>query len=243
MSVTISKNCSNQYFVSITVDHEINKFNKTNKEVGIDVGLKEFLVQSDNLIVKNPKYFSNNQANLKKVQQRFSKKLKGSKRRNKFRLKISRLHQKISNQRDWFLHNESTRIVRDYDVICIEDLCIQGIVINHKLAKSIYDVSWSKFFQLLEYKSNWYGKEIIKINRFEPSSKTCSCCGWINDNQTLADRIFNCPICGLEIDRDLNASINIRKEGIKIKQKALGVDNAIRTLRNEVTSFCEAFKS
>ena len=243
LSVTISKNCSNQYFVSVLVEHEINKFNKTNKEVGIDVGLKEFLVQSDNIIIKNPKYFHKNQVKLCRIQQRFSKKLKGSKRRNKSRLKISSLHQHINNQRDWFLHNESLRLIRDYDIIYIEDLCIQGMIKNHKLAKSISDVSWSKFFQLLEYKSNWYGKEVIKINRFEPTSKTCSNCGWINANQTLADRIFICPVCGLEIDRDLNASKNILREGIKIKKKALGVDNAIRTLRDEVTSFDEAFKS
>jgi len=239
MSVTISKNCSNQYFVSVLVDHEIIKFNKTNKEVGIDVGLKEFLVQSDNIIVGNPKYFSNSQAKLKGIQQRHSKKIKESKRRNKFRLKVSRLHQKISNQRDWFLNNESLRIVRDYDVIYIENLNIQGMIKNHKLAKSIYDVSWSKFFDMLKYKSNWYDKQVIKIERFEPTSKICSCCGWIDDNQTLNDRIFNCSRCGLTIDRDLNAAINIRNIGIK----ALGVDNAIRTLRDKVTICDEAFKS
>ena len=239
ISVTISKNYSNQYFVSILVEQNINKFNKTGKEVGIDVGLKEFLVQSDNIIVGNPKYFSNNQTKLKKIQQRFSKKQKGSKKRNKSRIKISRLHQKISNQRDWFLHNESIRIVRDYDIIYIEDLNISGLVKNHKLAKSISDVSWSKFFDILKYKSSWYGKQVIKIGRFEPTSKICSYCGWIDDNQTLNDRIFNCPICGLEIDRDLNAAINIRNIGIK----ALGVNNAIRTLSNEVTNCDEVFKS
>jgi len=238
MSVTISKNCSNQYFVSITIEHEINKFNKTGKEVGIDVGLKEFLVQSDNIIVGNPKYFSNNQAKLKGIQQRFSKKVKGSKKKNKFRIKVSRLHQKISNQRDWFLHNESLRIVRDYDIICIEDLNIQNMIKNYKLAKSISDVSWSRFFDMLKYKSIWYGKQVIKIGRFEPTSKTCSCCGWIDENQTLNDRIFNCPICGLTIDRDLNAAINIKNIGIK----ALGVNNAIRTLSDEVTSCDEVFK-
>ncbi len=239
ISITISNNCSNQYFVSILVDHEIKHLNKSYKEIGIDVGLKEFLVQSDNIIVGNPKYFSNNQTKLKKIQQRFSKKQKGSKKRNKSRIKISRLHQKISNQRDWFLHNESIRIVRDYDIIYIEDLNISGLVKNHKLAKSISDVSWSKFFDILKYKSSWYGKQVIKIGRFEPTSKICSYCGWIDDNQTLNDRIFNCPICGLEIDRDLNAAINIRNIGIK----ALGVNNAIRTLSNEVTNCDEVFKS
>ncbi len=233
MSVTISMNPSGQYFASVLADHSIEHLPKTGKEVGIDVGLKEFLVQSDNLIVKNPRYFRDSQAKLAKIQNRHSKKTKGSNRRKRSRIRIARLHNKIANQRDWFLHNESTRIVRDYDLICIEDLNVSGMIKNHKLAKSISDVSWSRFYSMLEYKANWYGKQVVKVGRFEPTSKTCSCCGWINKELTLKDRMFACPVCGLEIDRDLNAAINI---------KALGVDNAIRTSSDEVTSCVEMSK-
>lgn len=233
MSVTISKNPSNQYFVSILVEHEISHINKTGKEIGIDVGLKEFLTQSDNIVISNPHYFRNSQAKLKRIQQIHSKKQKGSNRRVKSRIKVARHHQQVSNQRDWFLHNESKRIVCDYDKIFIEDLNISGMLKNHCLAKSISDVSWSKFFIMLEYKCNWYGKELIKINRFAPSSKTCSYCGWVKKDLTLKDRTFKCENCGIEIDRDLNASRNI---------KALGVDNAIRT-QSELSTTCdEAFR-
>lgn len=233
MSVTISMNPSGQYFASVLADHSIEHLPKTGKEVGIDVGLKEFLVQSDNLIVKNPRYFRDSQTKLAKIQNRHSRKAKGSNRRKRSRLKIARLHNKIANQRDWFLHNESTRIVRDYDLICIEDLNISGMIKNHKLAKSISDVSWSKFYSMLEYKADWYGKQVVKVGRFEPTSKTCSCCGWINKELTLKDRVFACPVCGLEIDRDYNAAINI---------KALGVDNAIRTSSKEITNCVEMSK-
>ena len=234
MSVTISMNPSGQYFASVLADHSIEHLPKTGKEVGIDVGLKEFLVQSDNLIVKNPRYFRDSQTKLAKIQKNHSRKTKGSNRRKNSRIKIARLHNKIANQRDWFLHNESARIVRDYDLICIEDLNVSGMIKNYKLAKSISDVSWSRFYSMLEYKANWYGKQVVKVGRFEPTSKTCSCCGWINKELTLKDRMFACPVCGLEIDRDYNAAVNI---------KALGVDNAIRTSSDEVASCVEMSKN
>jgi putative transposase len=233
MSVTISKNPNGQHFASVLAEHTIEHLPKTNKEVGLDVGLKEFLVQSDNIIVKNPRYFRDSQTKLAKIQKQHSKKKKGGKRRNKSRLKVARIHNKIANQRDWFLHNESTRIIKNYDVICVEDLNVSGMIKNHCLSKSIADASWSKFYSMLEYKANWYGKEIVKIGRFEPTSKTCSCCGWINKVLTLKDRTFACPVCGLELDRDLNAAINI---------KALGVDNAIRTSSMAVTPCNEMSK-
>jgi putative transposase len=248
ISVTISKNPSNQYFVSILVEQDIKSYSKTGKEVGIDMGLKQFITQSDGVIIGNPHYFRNSQTKLTRLQQRLDKKVKGSSRRLLTKLKVARLHQTISNQRDWFLHNESLRLVRDYDKIYIEDLNIKGLSARCKpkqdengkylpngqsaksgLNKSIQDVSISKFFDMLEYKSNWYGKELIKIGRFEPSSKTCHNCGWVNHNLTLKDRVFNCPVCGLSIDRDLNAAMNI---------KALGVNNAIQT-SSELSTVCD----
>lgn len=220
MSVTISKNKSGQYYASVLIETKKSHLPKTGKTVGIDVGLKEFLTTSDNQVVNNPRYFRESQAKLKRLQQRLSKKKKGSRRRGKSRVRVARLHQKVAGQRDWFLHNESFKLVRDYDTIVIEDLNVSGMLRNRKLAKSISDVSFSRFFSLLTYKADWYGKEVVKIGRFKPTSKKCSCCGWIKKDLTLKDRTFECEGCGLTIDRDLNAAKNI---------KALGVDSAIRT--------------
>jgi putative transposase len=247
MSVTISKNPSEQYFASILVEQDIKSFSKTGKEVGIDMGLKEFITQSDEIIIGNPHYFRNSQMKLTRLQRRLNKKIKGSTRRLKTRFKVAILYQRISNQRDWFLHNESLRLVRNYDKIYIEDLNVKGMSARCKpkqdeakkylpngqaaksgLNKSIQDVSISKFFDMLEYKSNWYGKELIKIGRFEPSSKTCHVCGNVKSNLKLSDRIYVCPVCGLSMNRDLNAAINI---------KALGVNNAIRT-SSELNAVC-----
>ncbi len=212
-NITVSKNKAGQYFVSISAEHDINHKNKTNETVGVDLGLKEFATLSDGVVVHNPRFFRESQSKLKRMQQHFARKKKGSRRREKCRLKVARLHNKVVNQREWFLHNVTTMLVNNYDVICIEDLNVKGMMQNHKLAKSIADVSFYEFRRQLEYKCEWYGKELVVIGRFEPSSKTCSCCGWKNDNLTLRDRIFRCESCGLEIDRDLNASINIHSIG------------------------------
>jgi putative transposase len=212
LNVTVSKNCSGEYYASILIEQEINHKPKTNKECGIDVGIKHFLTQSDGIEVDNPKYFSKNQAKLKRLQQHFSRKQKGSKRGDKCRVKIAKLYQKITNQRDWFLHNYSTYLIENYDRIFIEDLDVKGLLEKKQLSKEISDVSWSKFFQMLQYKADWYGKEIHKVNRFYASSKTCSC-GVKNENLKLSDRVWNCSSCGTENSRDHLASKNILKEG------------------------------
>lgn len=215
VSVTVSKNCAGQYFVSICVETNIYHKNKTNETVGIDLGLKEFATLSDGVVVHNPRYFRENQSKLKRMQQHFARKKKGSRRREKCRLKVARLHNKVANQREWFLHNVTAMLVDNYDVLCIEDLNVKGMMANHKLAKSIADVSFYEFRRQLEYKCQWYGKELVVIGRFEPTSKICSCCGWKNDNLTLKDRTFKCEQCGLEIDRDWGASINIKRLGVE----------------------------
>nr|DAW72036.1 MAG TPA: endonuclease [Caudoviricetes sp.] len=167
------------------------------------------------------------------MQRHLSRKKLGSNRRNKCRLKVSRLHRDIANKRSWYMHNLTTMLVNNYDVICIENLNASGMLQNHKLAGSVYDASFSMFRNQLEYKCRWYGKELIVIDRFYPSSKTCSRCGWKNKDLKLSDRTFVCKDCGLEIDRDLNAAINIQ---------AVGVDAAIRTQSSRVASCVEASK-
>ena len=221
MSVTVSMNTSKQLFASVLVEQKIEQLEKTETSIGIDVGIKEFLVQSDGAIVANPKYFRKNQAKLKGMQRRLNKKKKGSSRRKKAKLKVAKLHQKTANQRDFFLHNVSTSIVKNYDIIGIEDLNVVGMVKNPKLAKSISDASFSKFKLMLEYKADWYGKKVVKVGKFYPSSKTCSSCGAIKQDLTLNDRVYECACCGLSMDRDHNAAINIKNE-------ALRVSNAIR---------------
>lgn len=228
MSVTVSKNTCGQFFASVLVECEIIKKPKTGKAVGIDIGIKTFLSVVDGTTVENPKYFRENQAKLQKAQRRLSRKKKGSVRCKKARLKVARIHLQTANRRKHFIHVETTKLIDKYDFIGIEDLNVAGIVKNHKLAKSISDAAFSEFYRVLSYKALWYGKEVVKVGRFYPSSKTCSCCGWKDDELTLLDRTFTCKACGLEIDRDLNASKNILEE-------ALRVSSAIRT-QNECQS-------
>ena len=222
MSVTISKNKCGQFFASVLIECEVIKKVKTGKSVGLDIGIKTFLTSSDGNIVENPKFFRKNQAKLTKAQRNLSRKQKGSSRRNKAKLKVARIHNNISNQRKDFIHKETTKIITEYDFIGIEDLNVSGMIKNRKLSKSISDASFSEFYRVLSYKASWYGKDVVKVNRFYPSSKTCSHCGWKDAELTLSDRIFSCKSCCLEIDRDLNASITILEE-------ALRVNSAIRT--------------
>lgn len=234
LSCTISKNCCNQYFVSICAEVEIKHKAKTGKEVGIDLGLKSLAVLSDGVVFENKKFFRDKQLEISKIQRMMSRKTKGSNRYNKNRLRIARLHNKLANQRSFYIHNVTTQIVNNYDVICIEDLNVSGMESNHSLAKAVTDSSFRMIRNMLEYKCKWYGKELVVIDRFYPSSKTCSNCGWKKDDLTLSDRIFECKNCGIEIDRDLNAAINIERMGVDILHN--------RTQSGKVTSRIEASK-
>lgn len=213
---TISKNRSEQYFVSYTVDTKDRiikpKKIKEKTTVGIDLGLKDFAVLSDGKRIENPKYLKKSEQRLKVLQRRLSRKEKGSQNRQKAKLKVARLHNKISNQRSYFLHNLTSQLVRDSqtDTYAIENLNVKGMTKNHCLAKSISDVSWGKFIRQLKYKCSWYGKNLLIIGRFESSSKMCSC-GHINNELTLADREWTCEKCWQTHDRDLLASQNIKK--------------------------------
>lgn len=222
MSVTISKNKCGQFFVSVLVECDVLQKPKTGKFIGLDIGIKTFLTGNDGFIVENPHYFRESQAELIKAQRTLSRKKKGSLRRKKATLKVARIHNHIVNQRKTFIHQITAKLVDEYDFIAIEDLNVSGMIKNHKLAKSISDSSFAEFYAVLSYKAAWYGKEVVKVDRWFASSKTCSCCGWKNENLTLSDRVFDCLACGLAKDRDLNASENILKE-------ALRVSSAIRT--------------
>ena len=222
MSVTVSKNKCGQFFASVLVECEVISKPKTGKFIGLDIGIKTFLTGSDGFAVENPQFFRESQAELKQAQRHLSRKKKGSSRCKKARLKVARIHNNIANQRKNFIHQITAKLVNEYDFIGIEDLNVAGMVKNHKLAKSISDASFAEFYSTLSYKAAWYGKEVVKVDRWFASSKTCSCCGWKNEKLTLSDRVFECLACGLKKDRDLNASENILKE-------ALRVSSAIRT--------------
>lgn len=213
-NVTISRNPSGQYFVSILVEELIELKQNTNRVVGIDLGLKDLVITSNGTKFTNPKWFRENQSKLKVAQKHLSRKVKGSNRYNKQRVKVAKIYQKISNQRNWYLHNISSWLVSNYDIIVTENLKVSNMVKNKKLSKSISDASWSKLVEQLKYKSTWYGKTFYKIDTYYPSSKTCSCCGHVADILPLNIRNWVCSECNTNHDRDLNASINILNKGL-----------------------------
>ena len=218
LSATVSKNPSGKYFVSICcTDVELQPFNKTGAVTGIDVGIKSFAVSSDGIEYPNPKYLRKSEKQLAKLQRELSRKTKGSRNCEKARVKVARLHEHVSNQRKDMLHKLSTELIRCYDTICIEDLAPANMLKNRRLAKSIADASWSEFRRQLHYKAEWYGKRIVEIDRFYPSSQTCSCCGarW-SGTKDLKVRKWQCPACEAVLDRDVNAAINIMNEGLRI---------------------------
>lgn len=215
-SVTISKTPSGKYFVSILCEVEKDiEHKKKGKEIGIDLGLKSFLVTSDNEKVESPKFLRKSEEKLKRCQKLHSRKIKGSNNRNKSRIKVARVHERISNQRNDFLHKLSRRLTRESQSVYTEDLHVKGIMANHCLAKSVSDCGWSEFVRQLKYKSEWHGVYFGQIDRFFPSSKRCNACGWINESLTLADREWTCQGCGSELDRDHNAALNILQFGSK----------------------------
>jgi putative transposase len=210
---TVSFTSTGKYFVSIlceTNEESLPKFPVTeNNSIGIDLGIKDFIVTSDGDMVSNPRFLKNSMDRLKLLQRRASKKQKGSNNRKKANTKVALLHERVKNQRQDFLHKVSSRLVSENQTICLEDLGVSNMIKNHCLAQAISDVSWSEFNRMIEYKAKWHGVNILRIGRFSPSSKTCEC-GKINKDLKLSDRTWQCE-CGKVMERDLNAARNIKK--------------------------------
>ena len=219
LSVTVSKDPTQKYFVSVLVDEQVlEKVPQTRRVVGIDLGLKELVITSEGIKYENPQWFRENQAPLRRAQKNLSRKKKGSSRYIKSKIKVARIHSKTANQRKWFHHQVSLDLVRVYDFIGLEDLNVKGMVKNRKLSKSISDAGWAQFVSFLEYKALRNDKVVQKINRFFPSSKMCFDCGTIKQDLTLKDRSWVCESCGCMPDRDINAARNILREAQDIAQ-------------------------
>lgn len=214
-NVTVERTPTGKYFVVLNVDFEPEVRHNNGGVIGIDVGIKDFYADSNGNVVNNPKHLEKSMRKLKREQKRLSRKQKDSSNRNKQRIKVARVHEKITNQRNDFLQKQSTMLVRENQMICIEDLNVRGMIRNHKLARSIASVSWSRFFTMLEYKAGWYGSTIIRVPTMYPSSQTCSCCGYQNPLvKDLSVRSWECPECHTIHNRDTNASINILNKGL-----------------------------
>ena len=213
-SATVKKSFTGKYFVSLLVDFEPEPILNQVKAIGIDVGIRDFYTDSNGIKVPNPKYYQKMEWKLAREQRKLLRKLNNSKNRNKQRIRVARVYEKIANQRNDFLQKLSTSLVRENQTICVEDLNVRNMMRNHNLAKAISDAGWSKFFDLLEYKAVWYGNQIIRVPTMYPSSQTCSSCGYKNQiTKDINIRRWECPVCHTVHDRDINASINILKKG------------------------------
>lgn len=218
-SATLSKTKSGNYFLSILVDlpqEEIIKFERTDRHVGIDLGIKDFVITSDGEVFGNKHFFTKQEVKIAKLQRQLSKKQKGSNNRNKQRVRIAKAFERLTNQKNAYIHSVANELLTYYDTVFMEDLNVQGMLKNRKLAKAIQEIGFYKFRQILEDKARNNYKQVVFVDRFYPSSKTCSNCGYKKRDLRLSDRFWTCPVCGEHHDRDLNAAVNILHEGERL---------------------------
>jgi len=236
-SGTLTKTKSGKYYLSILIDGSLTKelSQPTNQFIGIDLGIKDFVITSDGEKFNNIKIKRNNEKKLTKLHKELSRKQKGSNNKNKAKIKLAKAYEKLNNIKENYLHSIVNQLLNENQVIIIEDLNVKGMMKNHKLAKSIQELSLYKFKEIMKYKAKWFNREIIEIDRYFPSSKLCSNCGYKNDDLTLKNREWVCPQCGQTHNRDINASINILNEGIRIYKEKIGLSSPELTLVENTT--------
>ncbi len=215
-SISIVMTPSGKFYLNVLTQKDIAPLPKATKAVAIDMGLTDFITTSDNQAIKNPKHFKNLERRLKLCQRKLSRKQKGSSNFKKYAKRVAKLHEKITNAKNDFLHKLSRQLIDENQVIIVENLNIKGLIKNKKLSKHIHQASWHTFLSMLEYKAKWYGREFIKVDRFFASSKICNVCGYKNDDLKLSQREWICPSCNTHHQRDYNAALNLLKEGLKI---------------------------
>jgi putative transposase len=215
-TVVVSKDSANRYFVSLLVEETIKPFKVSPNTIGIDLGLTNAVITSDGHKFGNPQFFRKDEQRLAKAQRNFAKKQKGSKNRDKARLKVAKVHARIQDRRNDFLHKLSTALIRENQVICAESLQVKNMLKNHNLAKAISDVGWGELVRQLKYKAEWHGRDFVQIDKFYPSSKRCHRCGRIIDSLPLSTRSWDCLECGTKHDRDINAAKNIKAAGLAV---------------------------
>ena len=236
-SATLSKTKSGKYYLSVLIDLPLNKsLPITNNIIGIDLGIKDFVITSEGETFDNIKIKRKNKKKISKLHKQLSRKKKGSNNRNKCRIKLARYYEKLNNIKENYLHSVSNQLLNENQVIVMEDLSVSNMVKNHKLARSLQELSLFRFKEILRYKSNWYCRDLVEIDRWFPSSKLCNKCNYKNNELTLKDRTWTCPECGGSHDRDINAAINIRNEGIKIlSNNKIGLSSPELTLQERIT--------
>ncbi len=215
-NLTIERSKTNKYYCSICVDVEILEYEHTGEVIGIDLGIKDLVIDSNGNKYSNPKYQEKVENKIKHLQRLYSRKVKGSKNQEKARLRLAIAHEKLSNKRKDNLHKLTTKLIKENDVICIENLDVKNMMKNHNLAKSIQDASFGTLSSMLKYKAKWHGRQIVEVGRFYPSSKLCHCCGHRMSYMGLEIRNWTCPVCSKQHDRDINAAINIKNEGLRL---------------------------
>jgi putative transposase len=235
-SATLTKTKSGKYYLSILIESNINKqLPLTNNIIGIDLGIKDFVITSEGETFDNIKIKRNNKKKISKLHKQLSRKKKGSNNKNKCRIKLAKYYEKLNNIKENYLHKISNQLLNENQVIVMEDLSVSNMVKNHKLARSLQELSLYRFKEILRYKSEWYGRDLVEIDRWFPSSKLCNKCNYKNSELTLKDRTWICPECGESHDRDINAAINIRNEGIKMLNNKIGLSSPELTLQERIT--------